>query len=447
MRACKQSQAAVVACLAALVVLTRAQAEPPRATLALAPEGGVQHLDLAAAVDYALKNNPEIAAVREGHGIAAAGVVIARTYPFNPTFESVVRYANGPNSAGVTNPVPFDTVVLLEWEVMGQGRYRRAQAVAALSRTDAEIAYQEMSLAVRVVRAFNTSIYRRDKLRLAQEVLQLDEDTAKRVRRLMEHGRGVRPADLNTALTEAAAARALIGPARVTAIATGYDLNRLLGIVNEPVEPEGMLPPAPRGWQRDALVQAALEQRPDLRARQAAVAEAGAALQLEVANRLGNPTFGPSYTYDPTEIQMVGAQFNVPLPLLNRHRGEIMQREAQQGQSILQLRQSEIQVRQDVDAALAHLEQARRALETYENEVIPELQRALTGMEQLFESAEVDALHVIDVRRKLIQARDGVLDARWDVSEALAELAAAVGDPALAICVPAEPAGPATPAP
>jgi hypothetical protein len=42
-----------------------------------------------------LQNNPELAALRQQHGIAAAGVVIARTYPFNPLWEGKIRPAWG----------------------------------------------------------------------------------------------------------------------------------------------------------------------------------------------------------------------------------------------------------------------------------------------------------------------------------------------------------------
>ena len=54
-------------------------------------------------------------------------------------------------------------------------------------------------------------------------------------------------------------------------------------------------------------------------------------------------------------------------------------------------------------------------------------------MEKLFQAGEpgVDVLRVIDVRRKLLQARDGYLDALWAVRQARADLAAAVGEPAL----------------
>ena len=36
-------------------------------------------------------------------------------------------------------------------------------------------------------------------------------------------------------------------------------------------------------------------------------------------------------------------------------------------------------------------------------------------------------------RRKLLKMRDGYLDAQWEASQAQADLAAAVGDPALAV--------------
>ncbi len=48
------------------------------------------------AVRWALEHNPDLATVRTQHGIAAAGVIISRTYPFNPTATSYVWYDNGP---------------------------------------------------------------------------------------------------------------------------------------------------------------------------------------------------------------------------------------------------------------------------------------------------------------------------------------------------------------
>src|SRR5262249_21394354 len=153
------------------------------------------------AVAWALQYNPEIAALRRQHGIAAAGVVIARAYPFNPTLESRVQYAGGPAEAGVTNPVPTQHTLMLQLELRGQGAYRRKAACAAPSRTDWEIAAQEVALAGRVVRAFDAVLHRQGKLRLTGETIRLLEQAAEQVRKLVEQGR-LRPADLILARVE-----------------------------------------------------------------------------------------------------------------------------------------------------------------------------------------------------------------------------------------------------
>src|SRR5262249_24364825 len=62
-------------------------------------------LSLDSAIRWALEHNPELAAIRQRHGVAAAGVVIARTYPYNPFFEGRVQGIGAPESAGVTNRV------------------------------------------------------------------------------------------------------------------------------------------------------------------------------------------------------------------------------------------------------------------------------------------------------------------------------------------------------
>src|SRR5262249_23548044 len=112
----------------------------PPLTLPSPPAGGGGRgrgpsvLSLAEAVRWALQYNPELTALRQQHGVAAAGVVIARTYPFNPVWEGKVRGTTGPQAAGITNPVSNEHKILLEVEIRGQGRHRRQAALAALSR-------------------------------------------------------------------------------------------------------------------------------------------------------------------------------------------------------------------------------------------------------------------------------------------------------------------------
>jgi cobalt-zinc-cadmium efflux system outer membrane protein len=386
-----------------------------------------------AAVRYALENNPELAAVRQQHGIAAAGVVIAQTYPFNPIWEGKIRATTGPESAGITNAVSNEHKFLVDVEIRGQRKYRRQGADAALSRVDWEIAFQEVNLANRVVRAFYAVVYRNEKLALVAEIIQLNEKAAEHVRKLVDQAR-LKPADLVLIGTEVDDARGQEGPAQTSLAMAGYDLRRALGLIRQDLTVQGKLQAPPFPEDHETLVNKALELRPDLHARQAAVQEAEARLQLEIRNRYGNPNIGPAYEYDPTRVNLIGAQITLPLPLFNTHRGEIMQRSAERGKAGLELHQTEVQVRQDVEAALARLEKARAWANNYEKQIIPNFRSSLERIERLFDlDPTVDVLRIIEIRRKLLKARDTYLDALWEVTLAQADLAAALGDPSIII--------------
>jgi outer membrane protein TolC len=383
-----------------------------------------------AAVRWALEYNPEIAAIRQQHGIAAAGVVIARTYPFNPIAETRVRAAQGPPDQ-VINRVPSEAILLTELEVRGQFRWRRAGAAAALSRTDREIATQELSLAVRAARAYDGLLYRREKFVVADETLRVTRDVAELVRKLVDAGK-LKAADLLLIRAEIHDLAAQVNMTRATTVTAETDLRRALGVVEAFDISDRLDGPVDAGDPR-ALTAAALERRPDRLSHEAAVEEAEARLKLEIANRFGNPIAGPVYEINETSVSMIGAQFVIPLPIFNRHKGEIRQREAERDRAVLELRQIEVQIVQDVTSALRRLEAARTWVEAYRTTILPELRASVEAIQKLFEAADpsVDVLRVLDVRRKLLRARDGYLDALYELRLAEADLAAALGDPSL----------------
>jgi cobalt-zinc-cadmium efflux system outer membrane protein len=390
-------------------------------------------LTIDAAVRWGLEHNPELAALREQHGIAAAAVIIANTYPFNPIYEGKVRPDSGPASAGVTNAVSNEHKLLFEVELHHQCKIRRAEASAALSRIDWDIATQELNLAMRVVRAFNANVYRQEKLRLIEEIIRLNEQAADQVRRLVDQAR-LRPADLIVARAEVEDSRSVFGSGRLASVAAVFDLRRALGAVDECIELHGTLEIPARPWDCAALTATALEMRPELHSRHLAVGEADARLQLAIANKCGNPIIGPAYELNETNVSFIGIQMNVPVPIFNRHKGEIQQREAERGRAALDLRQAEVAVRQDVQAALARLDQALAWVQNYQTQTLPNLRTNMDAIQRLFEQGDpgVDIIRVLDIRRKLLKARSDYLDAQWEMSQALADLAAAVGDPSVA---------------
>jgi cobalt-zinc-cadmium efflux system outer membrane protein len=394
-----------------------------------------QPLTLGEAVAWGLQNNPELAAFRQQRGVATAAVVIARTYPYNPQAVTRLTGVTGPESAGITNVLAMQYSVMFQIELHGQAAYRRQVACAALSRTDWEIASLEVALAVRVAKAFQGVLYRRAKLRLVEETVRLNQEAATQVQRLAEAGK-LRGVDLILSRSEVDDARAQLGAARVALETARAELQRSLGAVGGlPAEPGGDLAMPSPLEDVSGLLQTALDRRADLRAKQAAVAEAQARLLLMVADRLGNPSIGPFYELNETRSNFIGANINFPLPVWNRRQGEIRQLEALRVKAQLDVRNVEVMVRQDVETAMARLGQARAGARIYETDVLPHLRAGLDNVQKLFLQGEpgVDTLRVIDVRRRFIKARDGYLDVIWNVSQIQADLALAVGDPAVAV--------------
>jgi cobalt-zinc-cadmium efflux system outer membrane protein len=404
-----------------------ARAEPPE----LPAEAPPAVLTLDAAVRWGLQNNPELAAFRQQRGVASAGVVIAQTYPFNPVWTSKVFAVNGP--PGVTNRVALEQRVDLILELRKQGQYRREAAYAGLSRSDWEIAFQEQSLAVRVIRAFDAVLYYQAKLNLGEDTVGLNERTAKRVGNFVTQG-VLKPFDQILAESEVDTSRALLGSARAALVRARQDLRRALGVTEDTFTVQGKLETIPLEAELEKLVPEALDRRPDLHARQDAVREADARVRLAVADRYGNPNIGPDYEYNETRDNFLGAQMVIPLPVLNSRRGEILQREAERARAAYDLRNTEVIIRQEVQAALERLRNARTWAATYEKEVLPNLERSRKNVENLFEQqGGVPVLNVIDIQRRLQRAKDGYLDVLFELSQAQADLASAVGEPDLAI--------------
>jgi cobalt-zinc-cadmium efflux system outer membrane protein len=399
------------------------------------PQPIAKYLARSEAVREALQNNPVLRTVRQQRGYAEAGVVMARTYPFNPSFTSITAHNSGPESAGITNRTFLEDYVTLEIELLHQGRYRRAAASAAANRIEWEILQQEMALAVAVIRAYNTALYRQKKLDVVDETIKLNREAYETVRRLTEIPGKLRAPDRLLALSALEDVRAQRGQA-VTALAVARsDLRRLLGTLDDSFTLTGTLDVPLPTQDRNDLTQLALAKRPDLQAKFAAADEAEAALKLAQANRFGNPQIGPFFSFDPTEVASVGGRITMPLPVLNTKRGEILKARTDVAKVRSEAQELELRTTQEVQAALTRYAAAKSWADAYEREVVPNLRTTMQQMEKLFASNDpgADIMRVLSVQRAYLKATESLLDARFEVSAAEADLALAVAEPALAL--------------
>src|SRR5262249_28024313 len=159
--------------------------------------------------------------------------------------------------------------------------------------------------AINAVRAFDALLYRQEKVRITEEFVRLNEEAARQARALFEQGK-LRPADLSLARAEVVDVLSQVGLGRTAVAAARRDWYSVLGLAGGDVEPQGSLQRHAPLIEPDAMLEAALIQRPDLRARQAAAAEAEARLRLARAERFGPVTVGPVYEINETQANFVG---------------------------------------------------------------------------------------------------------------------------------------------
>ncbi len=180
------------------------------------------------------------------------------------------------------------------------------------------------------------------------------------------------------------------GPRLATAVSA---LQRSLGAVGSPAAVHGDLTlPATSVKGDAALADAAVEQRPDVQSRRAAIEEADeGGLRLEIANRYGNPSRGPATEYNETSVTFFGIVVAAPLPVFNTRRGEIQLRKAEPpraGPVALTSTKPRITARQDVEAALVKACSARAWARDYQQDVLPSLERSRKELEKLFAQGE-----------------------------------------------------------
>lgn len=387
-----------------------------------------------AAVYQALAQNPFLATVRKQSGYAEAALIVAKTYPFNPVYTGYVTSATGPTPAGITNTVYQEHYVSLELELRGQRKHRQAAASAAASRIEWEIANQEIGIAVAVVRAYNAGLYRQRKLELLEAGMRVNEFAFEQMQKQAAAGKGKGP-DLVLARIDLDAGRAQLGQARTLVATSRSDLRKLLGRLDDCFLLVGDLGVPLPSTDADALAHLALDQRADIQARRSALFEAEALLRLVNANRYGNISAGPYFEFDPTSIVYLGARLSTPLAVLNTRRGEIHKAETDVAKVRAEIDQLELQARQEVQAALSRLAESGKWAASYQADVLPPLLKAKDDIEKQYAAKDpnLDFARLLTIQRTYLKASENLLDAAFERSQAQADLALSVAEPALAI--------------
>jgi cobalt-zinc-cadmium efflux system outer membrane protein len=416
---------------------------------------GGQSMSLEAALYGTLTGNPDLTALRQGgpNIPSPESVEVARHFPtaLNPTVWIDYRpitlipnntFANQGGGPGTTMPHHgfyqfgqnyLNVSLRFPAELGHQTTHRYNIAKAALSQQQWTVTQAEMTALVQTYRFFETAAYRREKLRISQELANFNDRLYESLKRRQEANL-VPAADATLALVESRATQQLVKAAKQDYVTALTDLRNQVGIPESAgaAEPFGefTLPPYIPPVDEQGMIQTALANRPDIRAAQALVSGTCSAIRLAKGDRIPTPVIGPQYAQDEAGIQYVGLILVSTLPVLNNGMPLVRQREAEHRRAIVAMQQAQQRAVAQVRAAVAKWNGATELVNESQG-LTSELAKEVESLERLFDRGQADLTKLMQARQRLIQLQNAELDALWAATQAQADLLLALGAPIL----------------
>lgn len=382
---------------------------------------GESRISLEIAIETALRKNPELNTIREKVKVARArldGIALLG----NPELET--QFVGGPHAEQrleLTKAFQFG----------GQRGQQIRIANAQLEKADTELAKASQSVRKSVKIAFYDLLLIQEKLKLAKEIIQYNEQIRDIAQTRFEVGdisvtqANLANIHLQSALREAATLESKLQLAQLT-------LNGLIGTALETSSVavgelrEKILAGTDQKLTLDTLKTQALKHRNDLKSLQLNVQLTESELRIAKAANIPDLSVGALAERSAGE-RAFGVKFSIPLPLFNRNRAEIDATKAQQQVETVEVNNFEKQIVQEVIAAFLSLRTARKMLTFYEGDSLKLLNENLKLTRTAYKLGETELLELILMHNEFIKTRFAYLDALGAYHKALTELEAAIG--------------------
>ena len=404
-----------------------------------------QSIGLEQALTGALLGNPDLITLRENAPASAEAVEVARRFPaaLNPTLwvnpRPGVWERNIKNNGYHTTQGYFNISIRQPIELGHQTTHRHNIAIAAYEQAQSMIHQAEMTLLVQTYRTFQTAAYRRDKLKLSEELIRFNEKLVTTLRRGVENN-AVKADDLALAEVEHEAVLQQVELARQDYETALADLQNQIGHPQSAgvIEPLGdfVLPSFIEEAQDEALINLALTTRPEIVAARAASKGTQSAILLAKGDKIPTLLVGPEYTKDEFGNHFAGFIAAVPLPILNSGAPLVRQREAEHRRALTAVEQLEQRTTTQIKVATIKWNSANRLVNQIEKSTT-NLKASVARLEKLFEANQTDISRLLQARQRLIQLENSRLDAIWQATQAQSDLMLAVGAPSVIGTLPA----------
>ena len=392
-------------------------------------------LDLDEAVALALRQNPRFQVSRLETALAEARKRIAGTYPHNPELGLEGGRAV---SSDVADDYSARVSLSHTFELGGKRGYRMAAADADVDRSRHDVENDRRLLRARVSARFFEVLYLRQREALSAQNLALARKFLE-VANARLGARQVAEIEVNTVkLDSGRAAARKERAARESRIARAH-LAALLGSAGRSeFEVKGELGAIVVIPDRERLVRAALDRRPDLRAARARLRTMEERVNLAASLAVPDLHAGIFAEYETLRLDtspgtisdrdtIVGIDLTLPLPVLNTRKGERLEAEIERRRAEYEIEARTQEIRRDVELGVARLESARTVVESYERELNRLAQQNADDIQKAYQAGEVGTLQILRAQEDLNLVQEQYLQAQVGLRLALTEIEAAVG--------------------
>ena len=368
------------------------------------------------AVAVALWNNPDFHLQLADLGFARADLLEAGLLR-NPVLSLLLPL--GPKQLEATLRWPIEAL----WE-----RPRRvAMARVSHERVAATLELHGLTLVQDVTLAFIESALAQDRARLADQAAA-DLDRVSRITQARLDAGDISQLEARSAHIEAARAAQDAARARIDVSLRKTDLRARLGLALDAVEvtlmPDASLPTACGA--EPALLAEALASRPDVRAAELAMEEAGRRLGWE-RSRVLAVTAALDANGSGSDGFEIGPGVDIGLPIFDRNQAGRARAAAEMeraSRGYVAVRQ---RVASELRMATGQFKQARATLATWRDAILTPLEEQVRVASRAYADGEVSQLFVLDMTRRLTDARLTAREVEADMARALARTERAVG--------------------
>ncbi|HYR28038.1 MAG TPA: TolC family protein [Thermoanaerobaculia bacterium] len=420
----------------ALVLLVAMSAATGRAAAQTPPPAGTA-TPADALVRRALASNRELAAARLDIARSRARRQQATLLP-NPVLEfeqtgGALGISKGERERRAEISVPIE---------YGGKRGRRIDvAEAELRATEAFVADRERRLAAEVRRLYAEAIAANRELSFTNELTEIDAEIGNVLQIRVREGDAppLEESLLRVEIDRLRSRRAMLEGRRRAA---ELQLATVIGLpANERIEIADSYGDGVTVQTVEEATRLALQNRPDLRAADLNIAVAEAGLRLANTQALPDLSVFAGYAngrsgFDDTPVgplvdqdKLINAGIGISIPIFNRNQGVKAEAAAaiEQAKRLREL--TELQVRAEVESAVARYRAADAAVEVFRQGVLERSEANVRTMRAAYEAGAFTISEFLAERRRLVDAQRELTEALTERAVALIDLQAAVAEP------------------